>query len=251
MNINEYMVNPMGLGSSVLMLADLRKLLNDQYDELKHKISHKWFNLNDAYYIAWISIPSRSIDNMTYDVVLEFDMGSLVKGENIITKANAKVFSNCPSFTFTYANVFNKKGDMIDWLKKKYNRDIFLKDPVKRNPNELKSYERSLYFACKYITESNRNHIRDIMYKVIKIPTPTRIDSRIRKSDDILEEYNIRKKQSSDKKEKNNKTPLKSPARLKKEGLKHPKPPQTRRSPVGKKVGKVNVTRKTKKSRKI
>lgn len=190
----------MGSGSTILMLPELRRSLDIQYQSLVSKIVMAWYTLEDKYYIAHIKIPSRSIEKLFYDVLIEIDKSSIPESSTIINGGNARVFSNCPSFIFTYAKVFDDKGDLIPWTKGKYNTEIFTNDPVKRNPMKISSYERSLYFAIKFITSGGRNYKKQIGLRIHKVNSHTELLSLIKSSDDILHEYQIKKKKQEDQK---------------------------------------------------
>lgn len=188
MNIQDYLNNPMGKGSSVLMLSASRESLDSQYEKLSLRMSVKWFMLNKKYYIAHVKIPSRKHDKLYYDVLLQFDTSSF--GDSIvINHADMKIFSNCPSFTYTYAYVCNEKDQLINWTRSKYNRNILRKNPESRNPNEILNYERSIYLACKFITSNSRNYISRIKLSAVKATNHQNILMGIRTNEEIENLY--------------------------------------------------------------
>lgn len=199
MNIQNYLSNPMGKGSSIYMVKEARNSLDNQYLNVKSRIALVWYNLNDEYYIAHIRIPSKSVDSLFYDVLLEFDIKSIPDGASVINDANVRVFSNCPSFTYTYANVFEKNGDLINWTKLKYSSEIFSKDPVQRNPNKLYGYEKSLYLAMKYILSDRRNYLPSIKTLAIKINTYQKIYIHINSASQTEDIYKNNKKKMKEK----------------------------------------------------
>jgi hypothetical protein len=188
------MINPMGRGSTVLMLPEVRRSLDIEYSKLQEKITLVWYSFQDKFFIAHVKIPSRSVDKLFYDVLIEINIDSIPQNSTIINGGSARVFSNCPSFTFTYAKVFNDKGDLIDWTKRKYSEEVFENDPVKRNPMKILSYERSLYFAIKYITTNGRNYKNKVNYHINKIESHISLLNLIKSSDEILELYRKGKK---------------------------------------------------------
>lgn len=185
MNMAEYMQNPLGKGASVLMLSSTRKVLDEEYANIVSQITHKWYYLSNKYYIAHVKIPSKSSD-LFYDVLIEIDEDSIPKQVTTINGGSCRVFSNCPSFVFTYAYVFNKNKDIIPWTKKKYNKRVFELNPARRNPAEIKNYERSIYFAIKYITSNGRNYKAGINLNVTKLRSHLQILNNIQSSDDVL-----------------------------------------------------------------
>lgn len=194
MNIAEYMQNPLGKGASVLMLSSTRKVLDDEYENIVQQITHKWYSLQDKYYIAHIKIPSKFSDKVYYDVLLEIDINSIPKNVTVINNSKCRVFSNCPSFVFTYAYVFDKNKDIIPWSKKKYNKKVFEYNPVKRNPTEICNYEKSLYFAIKYITSNGRNYKAGINLNMTRIRSHIQILNNLQSSDDVITAYQSNRK---------------------------------------------------------
>lgn len=199
MNIQEYLKNPIGKGSSVFMLSDLQAALDEQYKDIVNKIRITWYTIAKKYLVAHVQIPSRSVDKLFYDVLIEINIDSIPGSSTIINGGSARVFSNCPSFTFTYAKVFLDRGDLIPWTKKKYNTAVFASDPDKRNPLKITGYERSLYFAIKYITTNGRNYKNKIKLNTHAVKDVNDVLKAIKSSDDILDLYQRGKKSQKDK----------------------------------------------------
>lgn len=154
-NLKEYLESPMGKGSTAVMNKQLIvNDLNARYEKLlkkKKDFKHTIYFRDGDYYFHF-KIPSETERNNDYDVVIMFTMGE----DNFKTDVNIKryylkFFSNCPSFTYTFAYAYNDNGLLIDFLQNKYDDIVLANNPVIRNPSELVSYEKSLYFACKYI----------------------------------------------------------------------------------------------------
>ena len=154
MTLNEYLTNPMGKGNAVIPYKFIiTQDLEIRYDKLtsKKKITATPYEIDGAYVIHFI-IPSESERNNTYDVVVLFDeTGSNIVDEALFRNYNLLFFSNCPSFNYTYAYVYNKEGLIIPYLKDKYDAITLKQAPVVRNPQEMKSFEKSTYFACLYL----------------------------------------------------------------------------------------------------
>ena len=237
MNMTEYMQNPLGKGASVLMLSSTRKMLDEKKKKIVQQIIHKWFMLNDKYYIAHIKIPSKSADKLMYDVLIEIDISSIPKQSTVINNSKCRVFSNCPSFVFTYAYVFDKNKDIIPWTKKKYNKKVFDLNPTQRNPIEMRNYERSIYFAIKYITSNGRNYKAGINLNVTRIRSHLQILNNLQSSDDVLIVYrNIKDNEKTLSKNNDHRTTIKKPSQ------------QPKKKSSGK--GKVSSTKSTKKTNK-
>lgn len=202
MNAKEYLSNPMGKGSSILMLNEARRILDSQYEKIVSKITLKWYSYSSNHLVAHVKIPSRSAEGLMYDVLLEFNLSSVPENITTIDKASLRVFSNCPSFTYTYANIFDKQGDLINWTKTKYSKKIFELDPKIRNPHQIRSYERSLYFAIKYITSNGRNYKHKIDYNHIKVDGWSNILNKVEDAESVVKLYKIKKAVVDDRKSK-------------------------------------------------
>lgn len=198
MDIMQYMENPFGKGISTGMLSIVKKSLDDQFKDLQGKMRVKWYSLGKQYLVAHVSVPSHTLDKIYYDVLVEFDTASVPDGQNLINKCSAQVFSNCMSFTYTYANVFNENGWLIKWTKNKYDKKVFKKDPVQRNPEKQNGYERSLYLAFKYLTTGGRNYKDRIQLNCIKAKNTMEITRNIKTAESMLEDYNRQKKIEDD-----------------------------------------------------
>lgn len=248
MNIKLYLTNPGGKGNSIYMIHEMKRILDEQYMRMNSKFRINWYNVNDKSYVAHVKIPSRSVDNLFYDVLIEFDMNSIPENTTTVDKGNAKVFSNCPSFTYTFANVFNKKGDLIPWCKSKYPSEIFSKEPLQRNPYQMYNYERSIYMAMCYVLSGQRNVVKAMANKSIKVKNYQKILNEVRTSTEVEEIYKQRQKQQKEAtKAAENKTKDKKQSSLKaSSNIKH-KPGVTKTVKTTKNTKKTKVTKKTNK----
>lgn len=156
--LDEYLENPMGKGSTAIgNRTAIRNDLNNRFEALKLKkdgFEHFQY-VKDGIFYFHIRVPSESKRNNKYDVViaLEPPEGSN-KVEKTLKNYEFKVFSNCPSFVYTYTYVYDQYGLLIPFLKSKY-KDITLEsEPKTKNPGEIINYDKSIYFACKFITSS-------------------------------------------------------------------------------------------------
>jgi len=94
-------------------------------------------------------VPSEFFkDNkITYDVLF------LLKYDKQLERKNRQmyVYSNSPSFVFTYCYVYNKHGLLIDKLKDKFPTEALTMAPEIRNPIQSLGFEKSTYIAALYL----------------------------------------------------------------------------------------------------
>lgn len=157
-----FLDNPMGKGSSVIMNRNqIKEFLNNRYDSLINKFGNfkcTPYVVGGSYFFHLI-IPSESERRNTYDVVVEFvdlvqdETDTLHATDKSLKNYKIRLFSNCPSFTFTYAYVYNEYGIMVNELQNKYKDENLTGAPSTRNPGEIVSFEKSTYFACRFLAK--------------------------------------------------------------------------------------------------
>lgn len=112
-------------------------------------------NIGDSYYFH-LKIPSESHKDRdySYDVVIRFftDDPVAINQPNLINYY-IQFFSNSPSFIYQYAYVYKKKGYLIEELFNKLDSEYEDKPPKKTNPNQVVSYDKSIYFAVRFLYE--------------------------------------------------------------------------------------------------
>jgi hypothetical protein len=214
--LKEFMDNPMGKGSTAI---PNRKLISDDFAKRYNKLiktkkfEHTVYKDGDDYYFH-IKVPSESERNNTYDVVLHFTQGEeSFHNDNFLNRYYVKFFSNCPSFTFTFAYVFNLYGLLIESLPNKYRDEVLEDDPITRNPGEIISYEKSTYFACYHIMQNNRLMNKMYLNSVAKPYIASEFNELIRTDDRIkleIEKENQRISREKQKEKENKKEEPKS-----------------------------------------
>lgn len=195
MNINQYMENPLGKGATI----PGKQFIIDDYERRFHAlVMDKTIELNifttgNTYYYHFI-IPTESQkrDN-TYDVVIKlYSDNKLSLIDKSLANYDIAFFSNCPSFVYSYAYAYNMNGLFITELSKAYEDIILKKPPVSRNPGIITNYEKSIYFACKYIIDDkkllDKTYVKNNSKKLPKdylkkeIRTNARIEFEIKES---------------------------------------------------------------------
>lgn len=113
-----------------------------------------YMNIEDSYYIH-IKVPSESqkAGKYEYDVVIRFftDDPSVLKSLSL-RAYYIQFFSNSPSFIYKYAALYKKEGYLIDLLYNKLDPDYVNVMPEKTNSDMELSYDKSIYFACKFLS---------------------------------------------------------------------------------------------------
>lgn len=209
-DLADFVDNPMGRGSTVIMnRMQVRSYLNARYNTLISKFGDFKYTIytdgNDSYFFHFI-IPSESQRRNNYDVVIQFINSPFndedFSGANNIRNYYIKLFSNCPSFTYTYAYVYKEYDRGIPMLYDKFRDETLSSNPITRNPGEIISYEKSTYYACKFLLEHkmvlNKSHLSKFASTDIQ-----KMVKNIRTTDTIMKE--IDKENNRLKREKGNK----------------------------------------------
>ena len=198
MTIEEYVNNPMGKNNSVVP-ASARELMRKDYGYRYNnlllrengKIDYKLYRIRkDNVYIIHIKIPSEVVNKFYYDVILRFSANSDVKelGTNL-EKYNVQFFSNDPAFVYTYAHVFMREGLFVKDLLPKMSKLAIKEKPKVKNPNELKGYVKSIYFAYLYMKE--RGLFKTISYGSAKEYNKEILLSEVEDADQKIEERQV------------------------------------------------------------
>lgn len=171
-------------GSVKMPIKGLVEAQRDRYQEMSEDTSRPFSYM--VYHttpgnrlIVHVKVPSRSLKKFYYDVLLELEP---VDGAVTFGDCNVKVFSNCPSFIYTYAYVFyhldtgdqstgktrkSRSGMIIDTFTRKIPRDRLLmpgtekkvgkkvlnNEPSTRNPLGLPYFDSSIYAAIFYLED--------------------------------------------------------------------------------------------------
>lgn len=251
MNIKEFLNNPTGKGSVIPGKGAILDDLDRRYKSLLTRGDFEvkvYKNKNNIYYHIIIKTEDTEREN-DYDIVLEFIPNKQNKNDSTVKNFDIKFFSNCPSFVYTYAYVANLNKLLITSLSNKYDKKILKYPPVSRNPHLMMGYEKSIYFACKFLMENNMLINAYIDSHIDK--NFSNLNKSIRKDNVILEEIQRAKakkkvKKEDDKKLQRNIQPIKhiGKSQKTKSGVNYIKP-----SSKNTKNGKITHVGKSKKSK--
>lgn len=162
-NFKDFIVTPYGKGVTAINNRALRQELETRYRGLdgygKSVKVDKVYKHNDSYYIHLL-IPSESERENFYDVVIKFIPNAVTKSTKprFIFNYDMELFSNCPSFTYTFAHVYKKFGILCDELIDKYDDEVFKNKPEIKNPYFIINYDKSIYFAL-YFLDKNMGYL--------------------------------------------------------------------------------------------
>ena len=191
MKIDEFLKNPLGKGAIIPGKEDLLRSLDYRLQVMQ---KHKTIEMNiythkkDVYYHLLIPTENKDRDN-SYDVIIKFKhTDKSDDADQTYRQYQIEFFSNCPSFTYGYAYVANINGYLIKEFSNKYEEKVLKYPPVSKNPGLVFGYEKSIYFACKYIMEDKKVLLKSYVESYGEKLTPAIISS-IRHMNVIEEEY--------------------------------------------------------------
>lgn len=160
-----------------------------RYEEVQGKITSRWYYVNSIdHIVVHILIPSEKV-NVNYDVLVEFPFGKNSATYKNFRNSSIKVYSNCPSFVYMNARLFDQRGYLIPWTKVLYDKATFeTKEPKEgESPKEYDvRYEKSLYFAALYLDAFNAVQILTYMREAVKIPRVDAILQYLRSPDKAM-----------------------------------------------------------------
>ena len=154
--ISEFLQNPFHTSSDV----NKDTTYNSKYVSFSanNKIRLVAICVIEGSYYYHVRIPSESQknENYEYDVVIRFFTDKPeIESEGNLQNYFVQFFSNSPSFMYQYAYLYNKEGFLIEALYKKTDTDYINTPPSKTNPSLVKSYDKSIYFACRFLSDKN------------------------------------------------------------------------------------------------
>lgn len=227
--LREFVDNPMGKGSNAIpsrqvIKDDLKRRLDKILE--KKKIGLTIYTKNNEYFFHFI-IPSEDLRrNNTYDVVLHFFPDSESSGKNL-NNYLVRFFSNSPSFTYTYAYAFNLNGLFVEELEHKFEETVFENPPVTRNPGEIISYEKTIFFACTYLLENTKYLTKSTIELISKTYNETDFAKKIRNTDKIeieikREKNRVQREESEEKQKQSSSSGQRTPGSIQGKGKRAP-----------------------------
>jgi len=154
-SLRQYIDNPYR-GSSFLASRRAIKIgLNHSFISLLQKYRTKFYAVPYVYpsgeLLMHVRVPSEEhkFNRLHYDVLFKFSNDPTQR----YSMRNVKMFSNSPSFLFTYAYTYYHDDLIIDEFAEKLPIVALTRPPEIRNPVESLGYEKSTYIAARYLID--------------------------------------------------------------------------------------------------
>lgn len=200
MTLQGYLDNPSEVKGTIMNLKLLKDSMNDKYklSRLKHKkYDIETFKSEDNILYILVGVPSESY-KFNYQVMIEM---TYVDKSDYVDDLSLRIFSNCPSFIYTYAYVYNTQQLLIPELKNKYSKEVLTKSPEQRNINKITSYEKSIFYAFSYILSEYKN-VSDLLKDAKNVKRYHPFDD-IKTDEEIIKLYNDKRKEYTKLKKEN------------------------------------------------
>lgn len=150
--ISDFLRIPFGNTSTQSKLSKY----NSMYESNNSKIIlNAYTKIEESYYFH-VKVPSESQKdgNIYYDVVIRFFTDKAdAKASSHLRDYYIQFFSNSPGFIYNYAVLYKNNGFLINALYTKLDPRYFDKLPTKTNSKLELSYDKSIYFACRFLNE--------------------------------------------------------------------------------------------------
>ena len=205
MTLNEYLK---AVNSDV---KNKQKYLS-RYESIKSQITSQWYKLKDTNNVVVVlSIPSEKAKNVKYNVILEFESASTNETARNLMMSDMKVFSNCPSFVFMNAKLFEEKGFLLSWAKELYDPRVFADteeakiDTTAPATSKDVRCEKSLYYAALYIKSLSPITILSYLSRAWVVKDTKTLLWNIKDSNKVLERRLARAKKHPIKKDSSTK----------------------------------------------
>lgn len=223
-------------GSIKIPIGGMVQAYRERYNSLskRAKFAHTVYTANPGgRIIVHVKVPSEEFSKdlhnkakapFYYDVLLELEPGPSITDYG---KCDVKVFSNCPSFVFSYAYVFahwvpdGRPADrndqmMVDSMKGRIPKNSLLINglaqkigpapthdkPVIRNPMGIPMFDKSIYYAIFYLQENvplsevinTHNNVTMQQIRVVVMDFDKLMNERKRVKNRLREKAQINKK---------------------------------------------------------
>ena len=198
MTFNQYIQNPMGVANSVISNREMyRQLYTKKLDaimvreagHLNRMESHLY--KDGKRYIAYMKIPSETVPNFFYDVLIEFtepdakdpNVKKKIMGNNL-DDYYVRFYSNDPSFVFTFTHAFVKNDMFFKDFSNKMSKRAIKEKANEKNPKDIVGYVKSIYFS--YLLMKRKGLFNKLKY--LESYSKTSLNSRVMDADRKINE---------------------------------------------------------------
>ena len=154
--LSSYVSNPTGKGSAyVANRSAIKNGLNMTFIKLLREHRKQFYCIPYTYengdILFYVKVPSEFYDDnkISYDVLFKMTYDQRLDRKN----RDMKIYSNSPSFIYTYCYVYNRANFIIEMLKSKLPTEALMQAPIVRNPIGSFGYEKSTYIAARYLLD--------------------------------------------------------------------------------------------------
>ena len=196
LTLRSYLSNPYGKGNTTVPnIYSIKNTYLDKLRQMGSKIAFKWYQFKEKSFICHLMIPSESAEGVHYDVVFEFSYPTKEYTSKTVLDLPLRVFSNSPSFSYTYAHVFLKEKLLCDWLKNKYTKNVRKNVAGVRNSANIVGFEKTFYLSALFLTMNGRSDLSFITSTAEKISSTNEIEKEVLSQDDVESKYRNTKQQ--------------------------------------------------------
>ena len=150
--IKEFLNNPAGKGATVLNISAVKDKFTERYNSIVSDIDYSIYIVKkDVYFL--VNIPS-SVKGIKYDILVKFEPTSKSTGKSL-SDMSMKIFSNSPSFLYTYAHAYDVQGLFIKECKRKLSSQMLTDIAKSKNPYGILSYDFSVFAALHFIVSND------------------------------------------------------------------------------------------------
>lgn len=221
LSVRNMVDNPTGVGSAFFYSrAKIKKELNAEFIFLLQRY-RKLFSATPILYpdgriMFFMRIPSSGYQHnkIIYDILVEIS----AQKDRRLALRDARFFSNSPSFVFTYAYVFIQDDLMIERFSNLLPRKCLTDAPTIRNPIGSLGFEKTLFFACRYLLDGFC--LSDKYIAKFGVQAKVGIDTRISNQITSVEKIVILYQHANDLKTKSHRKPIDQSRRSEREKIK-------------------------------
>lgn len=139
-------------GQSALKVRGILADLEQSYQSVKERIKVTGCKAEKIKCTVYLTYPSQSNVKINYDVVFEFHTE-----DKLTLDTPFKVYSNSPSFGYTFAYVFFRLGSLL-WPEK-YPPEFRKIPPNTRNPFYFIGFDKGIFSTIRYVSDYSLERI--------------------------------------------------------------------------------------------